>query len=142
MYCKKIFKNKFINCNFDNELIEMNNELVNSNEAYLNIKNNYLKSSNENLSKISLLIEEYDKLSQNHCTSVNNNVTCHKFTFINTNNLENINNQIKNLLKEQQYLYDNFTNYITFINSTKSSIPVKYQEDVNQPQTIKVTDRN
>lgn len=141
MYCKKYFKNKFINCNFDNELIEMGNELVNSNEEYLNIKNNYLKSSNENLSKISLLIEEYDKLSQHYCTSVDNNLTCYEYTFINTSNLENVNNQIKNLLKEQNYLYNNFTNYITFINSTKSTAPKRYQENVNQPQTIKVTRR-
>lgn len=141
MYCKKIFKNKFINCNFDNDLIEMGNELINSNEEYLNIKNNYLKSSNENLSKISLLIEEYNLLSQNHCTSVNDNFICHEYTFVNTNKLESINNKIKNLLKEQNYLYDNFINYITFINSTKRITPTKYQEEVNQPQTIKVTDR-
>ena len=119
----------------------MGNELVNSNEEYLNIKNNYLKNSNENLSKITLLIEEYDLLSHNHYTSVNGNLTCHEFTFVNVNNLENINNKIKNLLKEQNYLYDNFTNYITFINSTKLITPKRYQEDVNQPQTIKVTDR-
>jgi hypothetical protein len=142
MYCKTIFKNKFINCDFDNELIEMNNEFVNSNETYLDIKNNYLKTSNENLSKITLLIEEYDALSKNHCTSQSDNLTCHEYTFVNVNNLENINNKIKNLLKEQQYLYDNFTHYITFINSITSSTPKRYQEDVNQPQTIKITDRN
>lgn len=141
MYCKKIFKNKYINCNFDNELIEMDNKLLNSNEEYLDIKNNYLKNSTENLSKITLLIEQYDLLSKNHCTSTNDNVTCHEYTFVNTNNLENINNEIKNLLKEQNYLYDNFRNYITFINSTKKIVPVKYQEKINQPQTIKVTDR-
>lgn len=142
MYCEKKFKDKFINYNFDNELIEMDNDLVNSNEAYLDIKNNYIKTSNENLSKISLLIKTYNSLSQNHCKSVNNNVTCHEFTFVNGSNLENVNNQIKNLLKEQQYSYDNFIHYITFINSTKSKTPVKYQEDINQPQTIKVTNRN
>lgn len=141
MYCKKIFKNKFIKCNFDNELIEMDNQLINSNEEYLNIKNNYLKNSNDNLSKITLLIEQYDLLSKNHCTYVNDNVTCYKYTFVNNNKLENVNNKIKNLLKEQQYLYDNFTHYITFINSIKSTTPVKYQEDINQPQTIKITDR-
>lgn len=142
MYCEKEFKDKFINYNFDNELIEMDNDLVNSNEAYLNIKNNYIKTSNENFDKFSLLIETYNSLSQNYCKSVNKNVTCHEFTFINTSNLENVNNKIKKLLKEQQYLYDNFTHYITFINSTNRKTPIKYQEEINKPQTIKVTDRN
>lgn len=142
MYCKNIFKNKFINCNFDNELIEMDNELVNSNAEYLDIKNNYLKISNENLSKITVLIEEYNLLSHNYCITSNENITSHQYTFINTNNLENINNNIKKLLKEQQYIYDNFRHYITFINSTKLTLPIKYQEEINQPQTIKITDRN
>ena len=142
MYCKNIFKDKFINCNFDNELIEMDNALVNSNEEYLDIKNNYLKKSNENLSNITLLIEDYNLLSYNYCITCNENITSHKYTFINTKNLENINNNIKKILKEQQYIYDNFRHYITFINSTKLISPIKYQKEINQPQTIKITDRN
>ena len=143
MYCKKNFKNKYINCNFDNELIEMDNDKINSNEEYLDIKNNYLKNSNENLLKITLLIDKYDSLVKNHCIKSDNNVTCYEYTFVNTNDLEKTNNKIKDLLKEQKYLYENFTHYITFINSTtKTNLPVKYKEEINQPQTIKVTIRN
>lgn len=141
MYCKINFTNKFINYDFDNELIEMDNDKINSNEEYLDIKNNYLKNSNDNLTNLCVLIDEYNLLSRNYCITTSENVTCHEYTFVNTDNLDNVNNKIKMLLKKQQYLYNNFTHYIKFINSTKKIMPIRYQQDVNQPQTIKITDR-
>ena len=138
MYSDIDFEKTFIKYNFDNELIEMDNELVNSNKIYLDIKNNYLKTSKKNFIEFQKLYNEYDLLSNNYLVTSDNNTTSHVFTVVNTNILENINSKIKNLLKEQQYIYDNFIHYISFINSSAIVTPTKYQEEINQPLTIKI----
>jgi hypothetical protein len=59
-------------------------------------------------------------LSDNYFIETDCNLTCHTFKYINKDKLTKINIEMKKILKTQQYIFDNFINYISFINSTEN----------------------
>lgn len=112
---EEMFKNTFLNVNFDDFLINNNNNLVNSNEYYLQFKVEYLNKTTNNLNKYIKLLKDFNELSNNF--TVNNNK--YSYTFIDKNLYNKTNNDLKALLLEQRELYNNFINYIQFLNSNK-----------------------
>ena len=118
MYSVETFKTMYIDYTFDNPLLDQNNTLINSNQFYLDIKNNYLKQTQINFNKFKELHNDYTILNNNHTIKCIDNLTTHYYKFINTDNLQNTLYQLKVLLKEQKYLFDNFINYIAFISSS------------------------
>lgn len=112
LYSEQSFNDTFININFDEFLIQNNNNLVNSNEYYLQYKSEYLEKTTTNLEKYIKLLTQFKQLSNNY--KVDNNK--YSYTFIDKNVYNKINKDIKTLLLEQRELYNNFINYIQFLN--------------------------
>jgi hypothetical protein len=113
LYNEENFKNTFLTNNFDDFLINNNNNLVNSNKYYLQFKVEYLNKTTNNLNKYTTLLKEFNELSNNY--KINDNK--YSYTFIDKNLYNKTNNELKSLLLEQRKLYNNFINYIQFLNS-------------------------
>lgn len=141
MYSIDNFATTYIEYDFDSQLLDIQNELINSNKHYLDIKNNYLQQTKENFNKFQELQIIHNDLSNNHNITTDNNVVYHSYKFVNKYNLNEINDQIKTLLKNQQYIFDNFNHYISFINSTEIVVENIYHGDINQPRTIKINNK-
>jgi len=113
LYDETTFREHFLNLDFDSYLIDKNNNLVNSNEYYLQYKSDYIDKTNENLKKYVKLLKIFIDLSNNY----NINQTKYSYTFVDKNEYNRLNKEIKNLVLEQRQLYNNFMKYIQFINS-------------------------
>ncbi len=116
MESESSFENKFINTPLneaDKYLFEKNNELVNSNEFYINYKMEYLNKTNENFNKYKNLLKKFTQLDNNYQI----NDTKYSFTFINEQEYNKINKELKDILIQQRQLYINFMNYVQFLNS-------------------------
>lgn len=113
MESEESFKKQFLNINFDEFLFEKNNDLVNSNEFYIQYKTEYLSKTQENLIKYSELIKPFKHMDNNYTITQSK----YSYTFINKDEYNRLNKEIKNLLVEQRTLYNNFMNYIQFLNS-------------------------
>ena len=116
------FNGKYYTYDFDNMLIEQDNDYVNSNEHYLEYKNYYLETTQmnaENLRKLIELIE--DKNTSDH--------TNKKYTYFIFNKKlhDDTNTQIKELLVQQNQLYNNFITHIHFLNKIKTNTIVRKQ---------------
>lgn len=113
LYNEEQFITMFLNIKFDDFLIDTNNDIVNSNEHYIQYKTEYLSKTNENLKKYKDLVKKFNELSNIY--NINNNK--YSYTFIDKKELSNVNKELKNLLIDQRYLYNNFMNYIQLLNS-------------------------
>ena len=116
------FNDKYYTADFDIMLIEQDNDYVNSNEHYLEYKNFYLETTrmnSENLRKLIELIE--DKNTSDH--------TNKKYTFFifNKKLYDDTNTEIKQLLVQQNQLYNNFINHIHFLNKIKINTVLRKQ---------------
>jgi hypothetical protein len=107
------FKKNFLTVNFDEFLFENNNDLVNSNEHYITFKTEYLDKTNINFNKYKILIDQFKKMEDNY--KINN--TKYSYTFVNKDEYNKLNKELKHILSEQRQLYLNFMNYIQFLNS-------------------------
>lgn len=113
MESEESFKNQFLNINFDEFLFENNNDLVNSNEYYIQYKSEYLSKTQDNFIKYSDLMKTFKYMENNYTINQNK----YSYTFVNKDEYNRINKELKNLLIEQRTLYNNFMNYIQFLNS-------------------------
>jgi hypothetical protein len=106
------FKNKFLNINFDDILIEQNSKFINSN-IYLDSKIRYIEHTHDNIQKLNLLLVEYSILNNLYTKDS----TLNKYTFhvVNNEKKEKLNTDIKNIINIQKKLYDNFIHYIQFL---------------------------
>lgn len=107
------FKMKFLNKNFDEILLNNNNNIINS-DVYLLQKNNYLNKTKENIEKLVELTTKFNILNNFYTKSDDKNI--YTYHYINTKEKDEYNNMIKNIYKEQQYIYNNFLNYINILN--------------------------
>jgi hypothetical protein len=115
VYCIKNFQKKFLNIQFDNILIEQNNKYVNSQE-YLSQKKKYNSSTKENFKIIKELVKEYDLLNNNY--SINN--TKYIYKYIDTERLNTLNNELKNILIKQEKIFVDINNFIKFLLTIKT----------------------
>jgi hypothetical protein len=113
MESEESFKNQFLNVNFDKFLFENNNEFVNSNEFYIQYKTEYMSKTQENLMKYSELMKTFKHMENNYTIDKNK----YSYTFVNKTEYTRLNKELKHILNEQRVLYNNFMNYIQFINS-------------------------
>lgn len=113
LYSEEQFITMFLNTKFDDFLIDNNNDIVNSNEHYIQYKTEYLVKTNQNLKKYKELVKKFNELSNIY--NIDNNK--YVYTFIDKNELSNVNKELKHLLIDQRYLYNNFMTYIQLLNS-------------------------
>lgn len=115
------FYSTYININFDT-LID--NDLVNSQEFYLKYKKEYLDQSDSNY----VLYKKYsDELSlYNESYTVNN--TKYTYTYIDVNKIKDVKIKIKNLIRSQNNLLENFNHYISILNTNKSLFKPKIKQ--------------
>jgi hypothetical protein len=113
LYNEEQFKNTFLNIDFDNILVQSNNKFVNSNELYINYKLEYITKTQDNLQKYKTIYDVLTKLSNNY--TINNNK--YSYTFVDKNEYNKLNKEIKIILIEQRQLYINFLTYVQLLNS-------------------------
>jgi hypothetical protein len=113
LYNEEQFKQTFLNIDFDNILMQTNNDFINSNELYIQYKSEYLTKTEENLQKYKTLYNLLIKLSNNY--RVNNNK--YSYTFVDKNEYNKLNKEIKIILVEQRQLYVNFMTYVQLLKS-------------------------
>ncbi len=130
LYCCDTFKCDFLNCNFDNMLIEEDNPILNSNEHYIDYKNEYIEQTKINHKKLDELLKKFNILNNFYTKSCDRKYVYH---FIDNDTKEKLNNEIKNIHVYQRKLYINFINHIEFLNNAKNTT-------VNEP--VKIVDKS
>lgn len=114
------YREKFIDYNFDNLLIQNNNHLANSYEYYIKPKENYITES-EALYKI---YNNYDIELSKLLEIQNTILTPFKrvYTFVDTDAIKNLKTNLKNIYLEQQSKFKNFLIYIDYLNKNHEKI--------------------
>jgi hypothetical protein len=115
------FYSKYINVNFDNSI---DNEFLNSNEFYLKYKKEYMEETQSNY----ILYKEYSKEFENLNNFYTTNNTKYNYIYIDTDTIEKLKGKIKNLIKSQNYLLDNFNHYISILNNNKTLFKPKTKQ--------------
>lgn len=131
LYCCDTFKCDFLDCNFDNILIEEDNPMLNSNEHYIDYKNEYIEQTKINHKKLDELLKKFNILNNFYTKSCDRKYVYH---FIDNDTKEKLNNEIKNIHVYQRKLYINFINHIEFLNNAKNTTTV------NEP--VKIVDKS
>lgn len=108
------FKEQFLTVDFDMLLIDQN--YINSDKYYLQYKNNYLSTTNTNLQRLTELLSTFEPLDNNYIITGSKYV----YNYIDTNEHLILNTEIKSLMTSQKEAFDNFTNYISFLNTNSS----------------------
>jgi len=108
------FQEMFLDVNFDQTLIATNNPLINSSDYYLLYKQNYIRMTQSTLDQYHNVYQQYNQL----ITTQYQQLTPTKvvFTIIDTNRLEKLRQELKDLLILQQELLHNFLSYIEYLN--------------------------
>jgi hypothetical protein len=115
------FYSKYINVNFDNIV---DNELVNSNEFYLKYKKEYMEETQSNYILYKEYSQELSKL--NDFYNINNKK--YNYVYIDTDKIDKLKIKIKNLIKSQNNLLDNFNHYISILNTNKNLFKPKIKQ--------------
>lgn len=115
------FYGKYIDINFDSII---DTELVNSQEFYLKYKKEYFDQSEYNYILYKNFCEELS--SFNDFYTINN--TKYSYTYIDIDKINDIKIKIKNLIKSQNNLLDNFNHYISILNTNKSLFKPKTKQ--------------
>jgi hypothetical protein len=122
MYSLEKFFSDFIDINFDNILIEQNNKLVNSDKHYLQFKNNYVNETTKNYVTLKEILPKYNLLANNYSKEFIDrdtaSTTKHYYNYINTSELDQLNNQIKEIYIKQKNIYTSFIAHLDFLNKT------------------------
>ena len=105
------FRKRYLNDHFDDFLLQENNDLINSNEHYLEYKNIYIETTEMNLTNYLKLLEMI--CCDDICDNINKKFT---FTYIDNSIIYKINIQIKELIINQNKLYNDFINHIKMLN--------------------------
>jgi hypothetical protein len=103
--------NKFTT-NFDQLLIDCNNPIINSYDKYGKYKKEYLLFTEENMKTIESLKNDLNNIKP----FIQNTDNLIYYTFTDKEKEKNIKIQIKNLILKQKQYYNNFINYIMFLN--------------------------
>ena len=110
------FYSKYINVNFDNILLESNNDLVNSEDHYLKYKKEYMEETQVNYEKF----KEYkQKLSELSDLQYTKNASKYTYVYINDNEVNIVKHNLKNIIILQNRLFENFSHYISLLNTDK-----------------------
>ena len=100
---------------FDEKLHEYNNEFVNSDAYYLEYKNIYLSNTEINYENLEKCLELLAQSTNIHVRE--DQIKKYTFTYVDKSIKERINLQIKELIVNQNKLYNDFINHIKFLKS-------------------------
>jgi hypothetical protein len=106
-----INNNEFI-INFDQLLIDCNNPIINSYDKYGKYKKEYINFIEETMKQFDTLKNELEIINP----SIENSPKRFYYTFIDKEKERTVKNQIKNLILQQKQYYQNFINYIMYLN--------------------------
>jgi len=115
------FYSKYIDVNFDNII---DNELLNSNEFYLTYKKKYMDETQSNY----ILYNEYSQELAKINDFYQRNNTKYNYVYIDTDKIDKLKIKIKNLIKSQNKLFDNFNHYISILNTNTSLFKPKNKQ--------------
>jgi anti-sigma28 factor (negative regulator of flagellin synthesis) len=123
------FSQKYLDADFDYQLLASNNPLINSSEFYLTYKQNYLEMTRNNLVKYTDSYQRYNELvTLQHQQRTPKKVI---FTIIDTETVEQLKQELKNILILQRHLYDQFYHYVGHLNTNIS----KYTGTIDKSDT-------
>ena len=108
------FQEMFLDVNFDQYLIATNNPLINSSEHYLMYKQNYIQMTQSNLELYINVYQQYNQLLATQRQQLT--PTKVVFTIVDTNKLQMLGQELKDLLILQRQLLGNFRLYIDYLN--------------------------
>jgi len=114
MYSLERFKEKYLEVNFDNYLLEENNQYVNSNEHYLELKNDYFIKTRENFNRFKALLEIYGSYKNNY--KINEEGSEHIFIYMDQSKKKNINKELKDIILDQNRNLDCLMSRIKLLN--------------------------
>ena len=115
------FYSKYINVNFD---YIIDNDLLNSNEYYLKYKKEYMDETQSNYILFKEYSEELSKLTNFY--TINN--TKYNYIYTDTDKIDKLKIKLKNVIKSQNNLLDNFTHYISILNTRKTLFQPKTKQ--------------
>lgn len=115
MVMKDEFKNKFLNIDFDQILIDNDCKFVNYKE-YIETKNTYLDKTKENVKLYEELHCCFCELNDNFVIKDNKKF---QYTCIDKTKLCNVNKRLKDIVIKQTSLFKNMTDYISLLISIK-----------------------
>lgn len=133
----KTFENKFITAGFDDILLDANNSLINSEKHYISYKQTYIQNAVKNLENYKSLVEKITDLEECQLSKTSNSKVV--YTYIDTDHLNELNQQAKDSLLQQRRLYDQFVNYIHHLNTNYQKISRDYnatQEPIQRPRGL------
>jgi len=113
------FHSKYINIDFDKILIDNINPLVNSEDVYLNFKKQYFDETVLAYKEFQELSKSLNELQELGGYKHNSKRTKHLFVYIDTEKIERLKIQIKNLYITQEKRFSNFYNYVILLNTNQ-----------------------
>lgn len=111
------FKKQFLDFNFDDILLQNNNPLVNSYVHYTSHKQHYIKETLENFRSLTFLDQNLNEIC-NIKKTLNSDTKVH-VTILDGRPEEKLRLKIKTLVLKQRKLFNNFINYINFLNENE-----------------------
>lgn len=143
------FKEKFIDKNFDNILINNNNVLLNSKEHYIQYKQKYIEDTLYNFKEFSKLYLEISKncIEENTYSYINKYIckdilTKHIYLYTDPQEEQHIQQKINYIIYTQEKLYENFLHYLDMLNLHSNSISQKTKtnsKNNNQPNKQQIS---
>lgn len=122
------FKSKFLNCDFDNILLNNNNPLLNSYDIYIQYKQKYIINARKNYDLYQKTIKEYNNLKKLEYQTPSENIIM--YTYVSFDKLNELSLKIKKLIKDQQLYLDNFLHYINHLNENLDSYIINSSKSV------------
>ena len=106
------FKKQYIDFDFDELLTIHNNPLVNSFDHYLKYKQQYMSETLHNFASHKKLQKQVQQFQESHHDNAIH------YRFIDDNTLDTLKTELKSITVQQSKLFNNFVNYIQFLNTT------------------------
>lgn len=116
------FYKQYVNINFDEILRENNNPLVTSQTVYLNFRKDYLDKTLQAYDSFNKYNSELQSLE-----SVNgySSDTKHVYVYKNDKRIQQLRQQIKNIVINQERRFNDFYHYITLLNTNREIFETK-----------------
>lgn len=114
------FFTQFIDVDFDNILLQNNNPLFNSDEHYFKYKRHYLDEANKNKESYEDIVDELEELQNKQL--VQKTATKVIYTFVDTDRINILKQNKKNILSTQHERLQNFLHYLHQLNTDNTHV--------------------
>jgi hypothetical protein len=116
------FYKQYVNINFDEILRENNNPLVTSQTVYLNFKKDYVDKTLQAYDSFNKYNSELQSLENVNGYSSD---TKHVYVYKNDKRIQELRQQIKNIVIDQERRFNDFYHYITLLNTNREIFETK-----------------